>query len=123
MFRKTAKPISAILLFLLCATVLFALLPVSAAGKIDSTVNIAAATKNQTGEGYYWHNPSSTLTLSGLNIETSDAYGLKLKANSTVILEGDNYISASKAALYCAGTVVIKGSGTLTLVSTTWEYM
>lgn len=114
MFSKKILP-----LLLTCAlmAVLLCVSPAFAAGKITSTVDIDAANKNQTGEGYYWHNPSSTLTLTDLVIETTDDYGLRLAANSTVILNGDNYIKASKAALYCAGTVAIKGSGSLTLVS------
>lgn len=88
---------------------------VQAADKITSTVNIATANKNQTGPGYDWQNRYDILTLNGLNIDTEDPYGLRLPKNCTVVLEGNNYIKASKYGVSCAGTVIFKGSGTLTI--------
>ncbi len=82
---------------------------------ITSTVNIALANKNERGDGYYWANRYDILTLSGINIDTEDAYGLRLPKDCTVELEGNNYIKASKYGISCSGTVVFKGSGSLTI--------
>lgn len=87
----------------------------NAGNVITSTVNIAIANKNERGDGYYWANRYDILTLSGINIDTEDAYGLRLPKNCTVELEGNNYIKASKYGISCSGTVVFKGSGSLTI--------
>ena len=95
-----------------------AVLPVSAASggvTITETVNIAQANKNMEGHGYSWANRYDILTLDGIHLDTTSAYGLRLPKNCTVILKGDNYIKADKYALSCAGTVVFKGDGSLTL--------
>lgn len=82
---------------------------------ITETVNIAQANKNMEGHGYNWQNRYDILTLEGIHIETESDYGLKLPKNCTVVLKGDNYIKASRYAMSCAGTVIFKGSGSLTL--------
>ena len=82
---------------------------------ISETLNIAEASRNMRGPGYEWANRTSELTLSGVNIYTDSAYGLRLPKDCTVILEGDNYIKADKYGISCAGTVVFKGNGTLTI--------
>lgn len=108
------------LILTLCAvfTMSVIILPDSAnaaAEAVRKTVNIAGATKNERGPGYDWANRTDILTLEGLNIVTDDPYGLRLPNNCTVILKGDNYIKAAKYGVACSGTVVIKGSGTLTI--------
>ncbi|MHB1151505.1 MAG: carbohydrate-binding domain-containing protein [Eubacteriales bacterium] len=90
---------------------------ISAAETITETLNMLNVSKNQTGEGYYWHNPSKTLTFSGLTIDTQSDFGLKLLDNTIIILEGKNVISAAKTAIYCTGTVTFKGTGSLTIIS------
>lgn len=85
--------------------------------QISETVSLANVRKNERGEGYFWDNINDTLTLSGLNIETNDDYGLKLPDNATVVLVGDNKISAAKVALLTTGNTTFKGNGTLTLVA------
>ncbi len=106
-------------LLLTCTFVLPGLLlPISAASggvTITETVNIAQANKNMEGHGYYWANRYDILTLDGIHIDTASDYGLRLPKNCTVELHGDNYIKAAKYALSCAGTVVFKGNGSLTL--------
>jgi hypothetical protein len=101
-------------IFLLIFTVLAAL-PVSAGKLLTDGVSILNPKQNIHGDGYEWHNPSDTLTLTNLNINTDDDYGLKLPDGATVILEGKNYIKASVAALYIGGNVIFRGSGSLTL--------
>lgn len=88
---------------------------VSAASKITSGVSILNPRQNIHGNGYEWDNPHDILTLNNLYIETKDDYGLKVPDGATVILKGVNRISASVAALYIGGDVIIKGSGTLIL--------
>ncbi len=88
---------------------------INAAETITDTLNLLVVTKNQTGEGYYWHNPSKTLTFSGLNIDTKSDIGLRLLDNTVIVLEGNNTISAGKTAIECVGNVTIKGTGSLTL--------
>ena len=99
--------------FAMCAVVLPA--AVQADNIITKTVNIAVANKNERGPGYDWANRYDVLTLDNLHIDTSDPYGLRLPDNCTVILKGNNTIKASKYGLACSGTVVFKGSGTLTI--------
>lgn len=101
-------------IFLLVFTVLAAL-PVSAGKLLTDGVSILNPRQNIHGDGYEWHNPSDTLTLTNLNINTGDDYGLKLPDGATVILEGKNYIKASVAALYIGGDVIFRGNGSLTL--------
>lgn len=91
--------------------------PVSAASQLTGTVNLSRPQKNMRGPGYEWDNIHDTLTLDGLNIDTTDDYGLRITDNATVILKGKNYVKASKAALTCQGSVTFKGSGSLILVS------
>lgn len=88
-----------------------------AAVKITQTVNLSHPEKNMRGSGYYWANRTDTLTLTDLYIDTEDEYGMKIAAGATVILNGNNYIKASSVALGCAGDVIFKGNGSLTLVS------
>lgn len=105
---------------LLMATLFASLLGFGAAAKnetITECVNLVNVSKNESGSGYYWANKYDTLTLTDMTIDTADDYGLRLPADATVILEGDNYISAAKAAVVCAGTTSFKGTGTLTIVS------
>ena len=104
---------------LMALTLILGMLPVfsvSAAGH-TSMVNLQRADKNNRGDGYYFHNPSNTLTLTNLKIDTADEYGMKVKIGTTIVLEGNNYIKASDIALFCPGEFTIKGTGSLTLVS------
>ena len=94
-------------------------LPVSAKSIHKSTVNLVGIKQNASGSGYEWNNYNKTLTLSGINIKTSDDYGLKIPDGATVVLKGDNYIEAKKAAIFAEAKVVFKGTGSLTLVSET----
>lgn len=102
-------------LCMMCAMCAVFSVNVSAGNVITSTVNIAVANKNERGSGYDWANRTDVLTLENLHIETDDPYGLRLPDNCTVILKGDNYIKASKYGIACSGTVVFKGSGSLTV--------
>jgi len=86
---------------------------VSAKDTIKNMVNVADSNKNMRGPGYEWNNITKVLTLSGVNIDTDDDYGMRIPKNCNVVLKGNNYIKASKYAIACIGTVVFKGSGSL----------
>ena len=86
-------------------------------GVIIETVNLINANKNQRGTGLFWHNPSDTLTITNMTIDTPDNYGLRLPDGATIELEGNNVIKASKVALSVEGNLTIRGKGTLTLIS------
>ena len=94
---------------------LFAALPARAAA--GETLDLLNVRQNQRGEGYEWANRTDTLTLRGLRIETDDRYGIRIKDGATVVLEGDNYIKASYAALDIEGSATFTGTGSLTLVA------
>lgn len=115
LFRRkfTALILTLCTVFTMCAVVFPA--AVQADNVISKTVNIAIANKNERGAGYEWANRTDVLTLNNLHIDTTDPYGLRLPDNCTVILKGNNTIKAAKYGLACSGTVVFKGSGTLTI--------
>ncbi len=106
---------SALSIMLVALTLLCLCLPMAADDTIRVTVNIANARQNVYGLGYTWENKEDVLTLQGLRIETDDAYGLRLPKYCTVVLKGDNYIKADQYGISCSGTVVFKGSGSLTI--------
>lgn len=110
------KNLIILLLALTLITGLFWLsVPATASDVIHHTVNIAQATKNEEGPGYIWANRTDVLTLSNLNIDTDDAFGLRLPQDATVVLKGNNHIKASKYGISFSGTLVIKGNGSLTV--------
>ncbi len=115
-FKKIVSlMITSLAVLTLCFT--FGQVRVGAGDVITSTVNIAAANKNQRGPGYDWQNRFDILTLSGMEIDTEEPYGLRLPKNCTVVLEGKNYIKAAKYGVSCSGTVIFKGSGSLVIDS------
>ncbi len=97
----------------------------SAANRYSTGIGILNADKNIQEDGYTWNNPDDILTLNNIYVDTEDEFGLKVPAyqkngnprkSVTIILNGDNYIKAKKAALYLECNVIIRGSGSLTLV-------
>lgn len=90
------------------------------AAVVTETVNVPYFDRNTSGDGYYWDNREKTLTLTDLYLDTTADYGMRVPGNCTVILEGENYISAAYAAMAIEGEVTIKGSGSLTLVGGTY---
>ena len=105
------------LLFILAITLSFSVFSIATyAKKLSQGVTLLNPKQHVHGDGYQWDNLTDTLTLDGLNIDTKDEYGLKIPDGATVILKGDNYIRATKAALYIGGNVIIRGSGSLKLV-------
>ena len=115
--KSNRRVLSLLAAALLLGLLVLSAVPAAAAGNevITKTVNIAAANKNESGPGYYWANRYDTLTLSGMRVETEEPYGLRLPKDCTVILEGDNYVKSSKYGVSCSGTVIFKGTGSLTV--------
>lgn len=94
---------------------------------VTTTIDCANATTDINGNGYRWDLSNKILALDGIDLRTSQMMGIKLPPNSTITLQGDNYIEgASRAILFNigsteqdpGGTLTIKGDGTLTLNST-----
>ncbi len=109
---KKLIPAAAVLLLV---SLLLTGLAASAGTVLTETVDVTSFTRNMSGAGYEWNNRTRVLTLKNLNLSTSRPYGLKVPDGSTVILEGENVIEASYAALSTEGEVTFKGSGSLTL--------
>ena len=93
----------------------------------SQTVTTTNATTDINGNGYRWDLSNKILALDGIDLRTSQMMGIELPPNSTITLQGDNYIEgASRAILFNigsteqdpGGTLTIKGDGTLTLNST-----
>ncbi len=96
---------------LLITLALFAL-PASGAA-YGETLNLANVQANQKGDGYFWNNMTSTLTLDGFELSTSADFGMKLPEGATVELVGTNKISGGKYGIGCPGSVTFTGNGTL----------
>ena len=97
---------------------------------VTTTIDCANATTDINGNGYRWDLSNKILALDGIDLRTSQMMGIELPPNSTITLQGDNYIEgASRAILFNigsteqdpGGTLTIKGDGTLTLNSTNTE--
>lgn len=117
---KKIRILSAVLTLVTVFTLLIPVIGVTAATQtnvINKTVNLANVSKNARGDGYEWANLTDTLTMDNLNINTADEFGMKLPKNATVILKGNNYITAASVGLVCTGQVTFEGSGTLTIVA------
>lgn len=110
------KIISVILTSVIVALLFSSALFVSAKTVHKSCISLLDVSKNVSESGYKWDNFNKELTLDGLNIKTTDKYGLKIMDGATVIIKGDNYIEASVAAIFIEAKVLFKGNGTLTLV-------
>ena len=107
-----------LLLAVLLFTALFSVYPLSAAKEIlTEPVDLSTVKQNARGSGYNWANRTNVLTFDGLHIETEEDYGFRIPNNATLVLKGDNYISASRIALTAIGTLTVQGSGTLHLVA------
>ena len=109
------KKILSFILSAVLVTVIFSLCP-SAKTVHKNSISLLEVRANVSGAGYNWNNYDDVLTIDGLNIDTTDEYGLKIMDGATVVIKGNNYIKASKAAIFIQGKVVFKGNGTLTLI-------
>lgn len=67
--------------------------------------------------GWSWDSRTLTLSLKNCKINTKDAYGCIVPDGTKVVISGKNVISSDRVALWCSGTMIIEGSGTLKLKS------
>ena len=105
-----------ILSILLVITAIIMMLPIaSSAAAVTKTVDLTGLNNDTFGSGYMWDNLDCILTLDSIDLGTTDPIGIKLPANSTVILNGDNKINAGAYGILCLGAVTFKGNGTLTI--------
>ncbi len=115
---KVISSVLAVLFILLQFSVVGAFAAGESSGNVIlETVNLIYVKKNETGTGWSWANRTDTFTMTNLCIDTDDQYGLRLPAGATVVLEGNNVISAKYCAMSIEGDVTFTGSGTLTLKS------
>ena len=64
-----------------------------------------------------WDSKALTLSLNNCKIKTKELYGCVVPDGTRVVISGDNTISSERVALWCRGTMVIEGSGTLNIKS------
>ncbi len=119
--KKYIRSLSFVMAVVLVGALCVFAVPASAANEINTTLNLLNVRKNERGEGWYWHNPSKTLTVTNMHIATDDTYGIRVPNGVTVVLEGNNVISAD-IAFSCEGSIYIKGTGTLNLVGKTYAF-
>lgn len=110
--KRAAAVLTAILVTLV-------VLPLSAhaGAKVTGTVNLINVRRNVSGPGYNWDNINKVLTLTDLDLETNDDFGIKAPAGASVVIEGDCRITAARYGLSCSGSLTFKGDGKLTVVS------
>ncbi len=111
--------LSALLAAVLLVTALLCPLPAGAADReiLTEPVDLSTVKQNARGSGYEWANRTNIMTFDHLYLETDAEYGFRIPENATLVLKGDNYISASRIALTAIGTLTVQGSGTLHLVA------
>ena len=105
----SAIKIAAAAAFVLTAT-LNMTLPVSAAKQINETISLANARKNRKRRRLFWDNINDTLTLNGLNIDTTDDYGLKLPDNATHGARRQQQDNRVQVALLTTGTTILRAA-------------
>ena len=72
---------------------------------VTTTIDCANATTDINGNGYRWDLSNKILALDGIDLRTSQMMGIELPPNSTITLQGDNYIEgASRAILFNIGS-------------------
>ena len=86
----------------------------------DPTAALALLNATKTGTAdSEWNSSTNTLTLNGVNFETTAATAVRLPADSTIILNGVNTIKGGDSdsskcyGIYALGKLTIQGSGTL----------
>lgn len=106
-----------VLLLALCMIFPLACPAFAANEVITETVDISTIRNAARGPGYYWSNRAKTMTFTNLRLETDDEYGFRFPEGVTLVLNGNSTIRASGYALTALGKMIVKGTGTLTLIS------
>ena len=65
---------------------------------VTTTIDCANATTDINGNGYRWDLSNKILALDGIDLRTSQMMGIELPPNSTITLQGDNYIEGASRA-------------------------
>lgn len=119
---KINKTLRKFIQIMLAVTMLATMsLPISASAKkaVKKPIGVLSAKYNAVSKDGSWSWDSKTLTLRLKNcrIKTKDPYGCIVPDGTKVIISGKNVISSDRVALWCNGTMTIKGKGTLKLKS------
>ena len=90
----------------------------------DPTTALALLNAAKTGTAdSTWDNDTKTLTLGGVNFETTAATAVKLPDGATIVLNGENIIKSGSRdycyGIYAEGSLTISGSGTLNVTGDT----
>lgn len=80
------------------------------------TLSVGYDTESKNGD-WSWDSKTLTLSLNNCKIKTKQVYGCIVPDGTRVVISGKNVISSDRVALWCRGTMVIEGSGTLKLKS------
>lgn len=87
-----------------------------------AALNLLNAAKTGT-EDSTWDPDTNTLTLNGVNFETTAATAVKLPDGATIVLNGENIIKSGSRdycyGIYAEGSLTISGSGTLNVTGDT----
>ena len=129
-FRSSGKKTGKRLSLLLAAALLFVSLPLSASAEEEEpvlrteTLDCASFTGDEANEeeGWSWKNADKTLTLNDfLMLQEAEALlGIKLPADSTIVLAGENGnvlsgMGVSGCGIQAEGDLTIEGGGALTI--------
>ena len=82
---------------------------------VTKTLDMAELNSHDKGSGYTWDNNDLIFEMTDLELSTSSDYGITLPGGSTVVLNGDNTITATRYGIHCFGSLTFTGNGTLTI--------
>lgn len=107
---------------LLLAVTIFTCFNVSVFAKnkeITTCLDVSKINMDTEGSGYEWDNLERVFKMNNMSIKTSDTYGIRLPADSTVEIHGNNFITTSSFGIHCLTSLNFVGDGTLTITAPT----
>lgn len=107
---------------LLLAVTIFTCFNVSVFAKnkeITTCLDVSKLNMNTEGSGYEWDNLEHVFKMNNMSIKTTDTYGIRLPADSTVEIHGNNFITTSSFGIHCLTSLNFVGDGTLTITAPT----
>ena len=96
---------------------------------LEGSANPTNTNITDTAEGWSWDSESNTLTLDGINLVTANLTGIRLPADSTIVLAEDSdntvistynsntAVDADCITINCEGNLDIQGTGSLSVQS------
>jgi len=109
---------------MLAAVLAFALLPAlpAFAAPITTQLDFSSNPANKSGSGWTWAQSTRTLTLNNLDLTYNDPSvfaAIMLPPDSTLVIQGSNKVNSttSVCAINADGDLTVKGSGTLSITS------